>query len=85
MFDIPELTEEQKTEKQISAMRDSLYLINELIGEGAHNDETHSTIERNYEHLEIMLGQDHIKNSGTDLAEFIEVIDAGKAFVADPA
>lgn len=85
MFDIPELTEEQKTERQISAMRDSLNLINELIGKGAHSKDVNDTIKRNYEHLEIMLGQDQIKNSGTDLTEFTEVVEAGKAFVADPA
>ena len=85
MFDFEEQTEEQKAERQISAMRDSLNLLNEVIGKGTHDKEAHDTIRRNYEHLEIMVGQDNIKGSGADLTEFTEVIEAAKAFVADPA
>jgi hypothetical protein len=85
MFNFEEQTEEQKVERQISAMRDSLNLIHEVIGKGAHDKEAHDTIRRNYEHLEIMLGQEQIQGSGADLTEFTEVVEAGKAFVADPA
>lgn len=85
MFNFEELTDEQKAERQVSAMRDSLNLINEIIAKGDHGKEAHDTIKRNYEHLEIMLGQEHIQAHGGDLAEFTEVVEAGKAFVADPA
>lgn len=79
-----ELTEEQKVARQISAMGDSVDLINKLIAEGKHTEQVHDTIERNYRHLEIMLEKDHIKNSGQDLTSFTAAIAAGKAYNATP-
>lgn len=79
-----ELTQEQKTQRQISAMGDSVWLINRLIREGAHTENVHNTIDRNVRHLEIMLGKDHIKNSGSDLSSFETTITDGKDFIAQP-
>lgn len=80
----PELTEAQKVEKQISAMGDSVNLINKLIAEGKHTQQVHDTITRNYRHLEIMLDKDQIKNSGTDLKVFTDVIAAAKEYIKAP-
>ena len=79
-----ELTEEQKTQRQISAMGDSLNLINELITKGQHTQEVHDTIDRNYRHLELMLGKDNIKKSGSDLKAFEDAVTASKTFIAVP-
>lgn len=78
----PELTEQEKTQNQISAMGDSVWLINKLINEGNHSENIHDTIDRNVRHLEIMLGKDHIQNSGSDLTQFETAITDGKAFIA---
>jgi hypothetical protein len=77
-----ELTEQQKTENQIKAMGDSVWLINKLISEGNHSEQIHDTVDRNVRHLEIMLGKDHIQNSGSDLTSFEEAVVDGKAFIA---
>jgi hypothetical protein len=77
-----ELTEQQKTENQIKAMGDSVWLINKLIAEGNHSEQIHDTVDRNVRHLEIMLGKDHIQNSGSDLTSFEEAVVDGKAFIA---
>ena len=81
-FNREELTEEQKVAKQISAMGDSVNLINKLIAEGTHNDQVHDTITRNVEHLALMVGKDIIVNSGTDLSGFNTAIADGRAFIS---
>jgi hypothetical protein len=80
-FNREELTEEQKVAKQISAMGDSVNLINRLIAEGVHNEQVHDTISRNVEHLALMVGKNIIKDSGTDLSEFNTAIADGREFV----
>lgn len=79
-----ELTEAQKTERQISAMGDSVDLINRLIAEGQHTENVHDTIDRNVRHLEIMLGKDNIKGSGTSLNVFNDAISAGSDYIKTP-
>jgi hypothetical protein len=79
---LEQLTEEQKTQRQLSAMGDSVWLINKLIGEATHSQEVHDTIDRNVRHLEIMLEKEHIRNSGSDLTSFETAITDGKAFIA---
>lgn len=79
-----ELTEAQKTQRQISAMGDSVDLINRLIAQGKHTEQAHDTVDRNVRHLEIMLDKDHIKNSGSPLTSFETAITAGKAYIALP-
>jgi hypothetical protein len=81
---IEELTEAEKLDRQISAMGDSVGLINRLISEGKHTQQVHDTIERNYRHLEIMLDKDHIKNSEQDLTSFTNAITAGKNYNKAP-
>jgi len=83
-FKVEELTEAQKTERRIDAMMHSVDLINRLIMEGKHTEQTHDTIERNYRHLEIMLEQDNIKNSGRSLTVFTDAILAGKDYNETP-
>jgi predicted metal-dependent hydrolase len=81
-FNGQELTEEQKTAKQISAMDDSVWLINKLIAEGTHNEQVHDDISRNVEHLTLMVSKDIIKNSGTDLSGFNTAIADGTVFIS---
>lgn len=79
-----ELTPVQKAQRQISAMGDSVDLINRLISQGQHTENVHETIDRNVRHLEIMLGKDHIQNAGADLTSFETAVTDGNAFTAQP-
>ena len=79
-----ELSPEQKTQKQIDAMGDSVDLINNLINEGKHTQQVHDTIDRNVRHLEIMLDKDSIKNSGTSLKSFKDAIKSGTNYIKEP-
>jgi hypothetical protein len=76
-----EISEEQRVAKQISAMGDSVWVINKLITEGTHSEQIHNTINRNVQHLELMIGKDAILNSGTDLSSFSKAITDGIEFV----
>jgi hypothetical protein len=77
-----EPTEEQKVARQISAMGDSVTVINEAIEKGEHSENAHKRIEANVSHLELMIGKDMIANSGQDLTAFTAAIEAGKSFIA---
>jgi len=79
-----ELTEAQKTERQINAMGDSVYVINKMIAEGKHTEQTHDNVDRNVRHLELMLGKSNIQDSGSDLTSFNTAITDGKAYIALP-
>ena len=76
-----ELTREQKIERQISAMGDSVDLINRLIAAGNHTTNVHDTIDRNVRHLEIMVAKDDIKGDGTSLGAFTDAITAGNEYI----
>lgn len=77
-----ELTEEQKVARHISAMGDSVTVINEAIEKGDNSENAHKRIEANVSHLELMIGKDMIANSGQDLTAFTAAIAAGKSFIA---
>jgi hypothetical protein len=78
-----ELTDAQKTERQISAMGDSVDLINRLIAEGKHTEQVHDTIDRNVRHLEIMVAKDNIKAAGS-VKVFTDAVAAGKDYITAP-
>ena len=82
LFD--EAPDAQTVQRHISAMGDSVYLINKLISEGVHSESIHDTVDRNTRHLQIMLDKDYIQNSGTDLTVFQTAIDNGNAFISQP-
>ena len=76
-----ELTEEQKVARHISAMGDSVTVINQAIEKGEHSENVHKRIEANVSHLELMIGKDMIANSGQDLSAFTTAIVAGRVFI----
>jgi hypothetical protein len=63
----------------ISAMRDSVWVINSEI-EKAPSKETIQTIGRNVGHLELVMSDENIIGFGEDLSDVTEAIVAGKAF-----
>ena len=69
--------------KHISALRDSVNLINDCISSENIDQQTLDDIKRNYQHIETMLAKDFIINSGEDLAQFEAAVVAGKDFIAN--
>ena len=71
----------EQVEQQVRALGDSIHLINTIIAEGITDAETRDRMDRNVRHLQIMLGYDHIKNSGADLSPSEGAIVAGTAWL----
>lgn len=71
----------EQVEQQVRALGDSIHLINTIIAEGVTDAETRDRMDRNVRHLQIMLGYDHIKNSGADLSPSEGAIAAGTAWL----
>ena len=74
-------TPEIRLQNDISAMYDSVNLINELIANNQHSDEIHTTIQRNVEHLSIMLTRQNIIDNNTDTTDFNAAITNGNLFI----
>jgi hypothetical protein len=75
------LTPEQVAQT-ISAMRDSVWVINDEIAKDPPSDNKRDNIQRNVSHLELMMGKDFIINSGDNLADITAAIAAGNAALA---
>ena len=73
-----ELTQEQKTAKDISALGDSVWIIDQMLAVETPTENNLATITRNVEHIEIMLGKQHILESGVNLVPFQEAVARAK-------
>jgi len=60
-----ELTPQEQTQKSVSAAFDSVNLINELNQKGSLNQEEQDRLDRNKEHLNIMLAKDWFEEALT--------------------
>lgn len=74
---------EENIQRRISAMGDSVWLIQQMIHQNRHSEEVHRIVNQNIQHLELMLNKDEIKNSGADLTSFNIAILEGKAFITE--
>lgn len=72
-------------EKDISALDDSVFVIYDIIENCTHSNEEHSTIERNFSHLEYMLLKEEISKvlSKTKKTEINTAISTGKLHIAN--
>ena len=75
-MDEMELTAEQIAQ-HYSAALDSVNLINELMALESRDEEETATVDRNVEHLEIMVAKDYWTTE--DLTPFNDAIAAGKS------
>lgn len=75
-------TPEIRLQNDLSAMSDSVNLINELIANNQHYDEIHDTIKRNIEHLSIMLTRQNIIDNNTVTTDYDTAITNGNLFIA---
>ena len=74
-------TSEEILAKQLSALNDSINLVNSLIATDASDNENLDRIYRNYRHLEIMLAKPEIAGSGTDFTNANAAISNGPAYI----
>ena len=74
-------TSEIRLQNDLSAMYDSVNLINELLANNQHSDEIHDTIKRNVEHLGIMLTRQNIIDNNTVTTDFDAAITNGNLFI----
>lgn len=71
----------EELQQDLSALGDSVTVINAHIEAGIHNDGIDDEVKRNYEHIEIMLSKSHIAESGEDLSSFIECVQKAKTWL----
>ena len=71
----------EEIQQQVRALGDSIHVINTIITENAYDEDTRDRMDRNVRHLQIMLGYDHIKNSGADLFPSEGAIAVGTAWL----
>jgi hypothetical protein len=71
-------------EQTLNSTGDSEDLIRRLVTEGVHSEEIHNTIQRNTEHIRIVLGREQVASSNSlRLADFLEAAELGEAFIAE--
>lgn len=78
----PETLTNEQVDGHITAARDSVTVINNVIAEAngaALSQEDKDTIERNVAHLELMLGMSWINQTNADLSDLEQAVVAGKA------
>jgi hypothetical protein len=73
-----ERTPEEQTAQDIKALGDSVSVIEELLDLSEKTDDDLATIARNVEHIELMLGKEHIIESGADLKPFEAIVARAK-------
>ena len=70
----------EQVAQQISAMRDSVWVIDDTVDNNETLNEEHmDRIRANVGHLELMMGKDHIANADDDLSDITAAIAKGKA------
>ena len=73
-----ENTPEEQAAQDLKALGDSVSVIEELLALTDKTDDDLATIARNVEHIELMLGKEHIAESGADLKPFEAIVARAK-------
>jgi len=73
-----ERTPEEQTAQDLKALGDSVAVIEETLALTEKTDDDLATIARNAEHIELMLGKEHIIDSGGDLKPFQDAVTKAK-------
>jgi hypothetical protein len=86
-LDFSETPSPEQVAQDLSAMGDSVGVIDSMIenglSEGQTQEEANDEVDRNVRHLEIMLAKDYIQNSGSELATFQVAVTDGNAYIAE--
>lgn len=68
---IPSKPTSEEIDKHFSALQDSVDLINKLKSKPSLDEKDQDTLERNKEHILIMLSKDYIANDSRDKSVFV--------------
>lgn len=71
------MTIDDQINSAINCAMDSVYVINKELSQEFFNKDSFDLINRNVEHLKIVLDSDDIKNSGKDLSTLQLAVDNG--------
>ena len=71
----------QEILQTISAARDSVWVIGEEISKKNITKDNVQTVQRNADHLEIVMSSEHVIGSGEDLSDLTIAIENGNAFI----
>lgn len=87
LIDPPGIVREIPTAEQIagaiSAMRDSVWVVNSEMEKEEVTQQVLDAIGRNVAHLELQMGNEHISGADDDLSDVEAAITAGKAFLEE--
>jgi hypothetical protein len=72
----------EDTAQHLSALQDSVNLIDALIDADDRSDEQRDTMDRNVRHIHIMCAKPHILQCGADLTPFTDAAARGAAWLA---
>lgn len=76
----------QELNQMFSAMDDSVWVIDNKITNGPYPQQTqlqaNQEVNRNVEHLELMLSKSYIQDAGRELATYEVAVTDGKAYIA---
>ncbi len=71
-------------ERTIISATDSENLVKKLVSDGNHSEEIHNIIKSNFEHLEIILNREGVKElNSPKLVNFQETIKLGRNFISN--
>lgn len=74
----------EQVAQQISAMRDSVWVIDDTVDNNETLGEEHmDRIRANVGHLELMMGKDHIANADDNLSDITAAIAKGKTALGE--
>jgi hypothetical protein len=71
----------QEILQTISAARDSVWVIGDEISKKNITKDNIQTIQRNVDHLKIVMSSEHVIGSGEDLSDLTKAIEDGDAFI----
>jgi hypothetical protein len=71
----------EQVEKHLSALGDSVSVIDKTVADNERSESLDKRLKANYDHIEIMLEKDFIKNAGQDLSIFTSAVNKAKAFL----
>jgi hypothetical protein len=85
-LDFSETPSPEQIAQDLSAMGDSVYVIDSMVENGPRGDqsqlEANEEVDRNVRHLEIMLGKPYIADAGRPLGSYQTAITSGQAYIA---
>ena len=86
-FNLSETPTPEQIAQDFKAMDDSVWVIDNKIENGPYEfqtqEEANAEVDRNVQHLELMLSKEYIQEDGHELATYQVAIEDGNAYIAE--